>query len=57
MGCDQGGLGGRGRGCVGANKEEGTGEISEAAKVIDSEGQESDMVGVKVGDEEGGINV
>ena len=42
---------------MGANKEEGTGEISEAAKVIDSEGQESDMVGVKVGDEEGGINV
>ena len=32
-------------------------EIAEAAKVIDSEGQKGDMVGVKVSDEEGSINM
>ena len=48
--------GGGARWCM-CTEEEGVGEIAEAAKLVNSEGQESDMVGVKVSDEEGSINM
>ena len=38
-------------------KEEGMGEIAEASKVVDGEWQESNMVGVEVGNKECSVNV